>query len=187
MGILKILVIVFLVVNINGICLAEESIAVKENVDLLKKDIINGRVQIGKTRLYTIKKYYGTAPQITVNERKIAYDYPDLRIEFRKKKLLKDWEYDTFKGAVYTDDIDKLRSDLEADKIVGNNITYSYIARNYGQPTDFYESDADGDKSIYYYGDIKLIFENYATIDKYKMKGLANKNKDTAVYVGNNK
>ncbi len=165
------LVLLILLFGSSSLGLAEGFIASEDNINLLKQDLISEKLQIGKTRLYEIRKYYGDASQITEDEKKITYDYADLRIEFAKKKILRSWEYDTFKDPVYTDDADKLRKDLESEEIAGNNVSYTKIVKDYGEPTDKLENNVDGMQSIYYYGNIKLVFENIITLKKYRIKG----------------
>ena len=152
--------------------IAQEMIATQADITRLKNDLRQNIIQIGKTRLLSIRENYGDAPTITGDTRKIVYDYGDLRIEFSKDRYLKDWEYDTFKDPAYTDDIDKLRKDLESEEIVGDFITLKQIVKDYDEPTDFIESDRDGELSIYYYGDIKLTFENNFTVQKWRGKNL---------------
>ena len=142
--------------------------ATTEDIARLKKDVKEGRIQVGKTRLKEIITNYGEATTIQDTEKKVVYDYGDLKIEIEKERLLRDWETDTSRKAAYTDDIDNLRRDLQSDKIVGDNISLAKIVGDYGDPTELNPSNRDGAWSIYYYGDIKLIFENTFTIKAWK-------------------
>lgn len=143
-------------------------IATPEDVTRLKSDVLEGKIQIGKTRLQDIQKDYGDAPNILDDDKRITYDYEDLRLIFERKRVWKDWEYDTFKKTVYTKSVDDLRFDLESKELIGENITYTMIQRKYGEPTESYETDDDGNLSVYYYGDIKMVFENIVSIRSWR-------------------
>ncbi len=147
-------------------------LATNEDIVRLKNDLKEGRIQSGKTRLSEIRRKYGEAANITESESKIVYDYGDLKLEFSKKRYWKSWKYDSFKSPVYTDDVDDLRYDLESKELVGDNITFSYVRKEYGEPTESYETDEDGGISVYYYGDIKMVFENVFVLTKWKGKNL---------------
>jgi hypothetical protein len=162
---------VILIVCFSSLILADGFLATKNNIELLKEDLLAEHLQVNQTRLRFIRKYYGDAPEITEDDEEIVYEYPGLKIEFNKKRILVSWEYDTFKDPVYTDDVDDLREDLESQEIAGNNISYAYIVKEYGEPTDLIETENDGMHSIYYYGDIKLIFENIIKMKKYQIEG----------------
>ena len=135
-------------------------LATQETITQLRKDLREGHVRIGKTRLHEVIDAYGKAVSITDDDRRIVYDYDDLRVEFVKRRLWRSWNYDSFRKPVYTDDVDDLRFDLESEELVGDNISASKIVKDYGEPTEIMQSDVDREKTIYYYGDIKLTFEN---------------------------
>ncbi len=147
-------------------------LATDEDILRLKTDLKEGRIQSGKTRLNEIRQKYGEAANITESESKIVYDYGDLKLEFSKKRYWKSWKYDSFKSPVYTDDVDDLRYDLESKELVGDNITFSYVRKEYGEPTESYETNDDGGTSVYYYGNIKMTFENVFVLTKWKAKNL---------------
>ena len=147
--------------------------ATKEDIIQLKKDLNNQYLQIGKTRLKQIRDIYGEAQDIRDTSKKIIYNYGDLKLTFLKKRYWKSWEYDSFQKQVYTNDIDDLRSDLESEELVGNNITYESIVKDYGEPTQMDETYEDGDTSIYYYGNIKMVFENYIVLQSWTGKNMA--------------
>lgn len=158
---------------ISGVSLAlQGKTASDEDIANLKQDILKGKISVGKTRLKDFRRQYGEAKNITITDRRIVYDFGDLRIEFDKERLWRKWEYDSFKKAAYTDDIDDLRYDLESGKLVGDNITALKIIKDYGEPTEATESSEDGEWTTYYYGDIKLIFENNFILDNFKGKNL---------------
>lgn len=148
-------------------------IATPETIAQLKEDLLDGKIQIGKTRLTDVRNTYGDAPSISDTATTSGYDYGDLKLDFEKEKYLKKWEYDSFKPAAYTDDINSLRSDLESDKIVGENITFKSILQDYGQPTESMEKPDDGDLSVYYWGNIKLTFENYIVLKTWRARNFA--------------
>jgi len=151
---------------------ASGNIATEEQITNLKRDLLGGLVQTGKTRINEIKQAYGEAATIDDSSKKVVYDYGGLKVTFEKKRYLRDWEYDYSHKTAYTDDVDSLRSDLESQEIVGDFITLVEIKKDYDEPTEAYETYEDGGTSIYYYGEIKLIFENYIVIQKWKGQGL---------------
>lgn len=146
--------------------------ATMEDVARLKSDISEGKINVGKTRLKEIRHSYGDAPTITDTDKKLTYEYGDLKIEFDKKKYLRRWEYDTFRKEVYTDKAKDLRTKLEAKKITGDYITLEKIRRDFDEPTETEETVDDGDMSACYYGNIKLIFENVISVRSWKGKNL---------------
>jgi hypothetical protein len=134
----------------------------------LKKDLLEGKISIGKTRLTNIQNEYGEAPNINDDDKSVTYDYGDLRLTFERERFWKSWEKDSFRRPVYTDDVDDLRFDLESGELVGDNITFQMIRRSYGEPTESFESDGDGGNSVYYYGDIKMVFENVISVKSWR-------------------
>ncbi len=169
----KFVMMLAFVFYISGLSFAiEGKTATNEDIANLKRDILSGKVAVGKTRLKDFRRSYGEAKNITITDRRMVYDYGDLKIEFDKQRLLRNWEYDSFKKPAYTDDIDDLRYDLESKQLVGDNITSFKVFKDYGDPTEMMESSDDGGWSVYYYGDIKLTFENYFILDNFKGKNL---------------
>jgi len=149
----------------------------------LKKDLRSGYIQIGKTRLKEIRYNYGDAPDIDDSDKKIVYKYDDIKMTFTKVRYWKDWEYDGFHDPAYTDDIDDLRYDLESEELVGDNITFEQVRKDYGEPTESEETDEDGDTSTYYYGNIKMIFENHISLKSWKGKNM-DPSKDDGILKG---
>ncbi len=147
-------------------------VASPTDIDRLKKDIRTGRILVGKTRLNDIRERYGEAPNIIDSERRLVYDYGDLKITFEKIRYLRHWEYDSFKKPIYTDDADDLRFDLDSQQIVGDYVRFSQIRKDYGEPTESTETYNDGGTSIYYYGNIKLTFENFILVKSWRGKNL---------------
>lgn len=147
-------------------------LASDDDVRLLKKDVLAGSVKIGKTRLRSVNNTYGKPSNVTENETRLTYDYGDLRIVFGKKKYLRKWETDSSQTAVYSRDIDKLRYDLESRQLAGDFVTLESIRKSYGEPTARLVMDGDGGESIYYYGRIKLIFENVVEVESWRGSGL---------------
>jgi len=148
-------------------------LATDQDIQRLKDDLRSGKVTIGKTRFNEIRQIYGDASEVTVDEKKVVYEYGDLRLEFDKIKYWKDWTYDTFKSRLYTPDITKLTTDLENKVLTGNNVTADTIIKTYGTPTEVWETEEDGEITFYYYGSIRLAFENYTIVKKWKGKNLA--------------
>ncbi len=148
-------------------------VSTPETVAQLKKDLREGHVRIGKTRLHEVVNTYGKAATITDDERRILFEYDDLRLEFIKRRLWKSWGYDSFRKPVYTNDVDDLRFDLESEELVGGNITAANIRKDYGEPTEMIQSDVDGEKTIYYYGDIRLVFENNFVVRSWRAQNLS--------------
>ena len=150
----------------------EMRISTTEDIASLKQDFLDGKIKIGSTRLSEIRATYGDAPNITDSDLKLTYDYGTLKIDFDKRKVWKEWAYDGFKKPVYTDKVNDLRFDLESKELVGENITFEKVRRAYGEPTESFEKTEDGEMSIYYYGDIKMIFENVFIVHIWRGSGL---------------
>jgi len=142
--------------------------ATDEDIMRLKRDALAGKIKIGTTRLMDIQNEYGEAPNITDDDQRITYDFGELRLAFERERYWKSWERDSFKSPVYTNDVDDLRFDLESGKLIGDNITLTKIKRTYGEPTSSDETDVDGGVSVYYYGDIKMIFENVISVKSWR-------------------
>ena len=147
-------------------------LATSADVARLKVDVLEGKIKVGITRLKEISRNYGEAATITDGDRRLIYEYTNMKIIFDKHKYLRDWGYDSFKRAVYNDDIDNLRTNLEKEEIVGDYITILSIMKEYGAPTEYIETDRDGETSIYYYGNIKLTFENVIVVNQWRGKTL---------------
>jgi hypothetical protein len=139
-----------------------------DEIDQLKQDLIAGKIKVGQTRLSNIRQQYGDASDIADTEKKITYNYGDLKIEFSKDRFLKEWSYDSSRGTVYTKNVNNLRFNLESKKLVGKNITYAKIVKDFDLPTESKDSSEDGGMSIYYYGDIKMVFNNIFTVKTWK-------------------
>ncbi|HBR13937.1 MAG TPA: hypothetical protein DD723_00105 [Candidatus Omnitrophica bacterium] len=150
-------------------------LATASDIVQLKEDLRSGKIQIGNTRLKEIRRIYGDASSITDSPKNVTYNYDDLKIEFEKNRYLKEWNYDSFKTTLYTDNIDDLRADLDDGQIVGNYITFDQIRKDYGEPTEFTEANNDGELSTYYYGNVRLVFENYIVVKKWQGKNLDSK------------
>lgn len=148
------------------------SIASQDEINMLKKDVLAGKIKIGITRLSKIQDAYGEAPSIQETSRRITYDYGDLKIEFDKNQYLRDWEYDYSHKAAYSDDVDDLRFDLEDQQIVGDYYSFATIRKDYGEPTEINEKTGDGAISTYFYGEIKLTVENVYVVRTWKGRGL---------------
>ena len=172
MKILRIITILTLLVFSSSAVMAV-NLATESDVARLKNDLLNGLIKVGKTRLKDLRRNYGDAPNITDDQSKVVYEYEDLKIEFTKEQYWTDWGYDGFKPKAYTDDIDDLREDLESEELVGTNITYTYVVREYGEPTESDEATDDGGISHYYYGDIRMTFENVYKLKKWRGKNLS--------------
>ena len=156
----------------SAACATEGIFATPEQIINLKNDLRDGRIAIGKTRLKEIQREYGEAPTIQDTERKIVYDYGDLKIEIVKDQFFRRWETDSSRKAAYSKDINDLRRDLQGENILGDMVSSSKIISDYDDPTESYVSNKDGAWSIYYYGDLKLIFENVFTVKSWKGSNL---------------
>lgn len=60
----------------------EGRLAKEADIMLLKTDLLTGRIEIGKTRLKSVKSTYGDAASITDSPKKLTYNYGDLKIVF---------------------------------------------------------------------------------------------------------
>lgn len=168
----------FLISFLSVFVFAANMVSATESLKLLRDDIINGKIKVGLTRLKDLQSNYGEPIKIIKDEVKITYDYGDFKIDVVKDRYLKKWEYDSFKRPAYSSDIESLRKDLESGEIVGDYITAARIKKDYKEPTEYVENDIDGDKTIYYYGNIKLTFENYFTVSKWQGKNLGDEKSD---------
>ena len=155
--------------------------ATTEEIAQLKADLSDGKIQVGKTRLKDVVATYGEPANITTSNKIVTYDYGDLRIDFEINRFLKQWEYDSFKTPAYTKKINDLRFNLESQKIVGENITFTRIHKDFDEPTESHESNEDGKLSIYYYGNIKLTFENMFTVRSWRGQNLKSAEATVAV------
>lgn len=168
-----ILVVVFLLAGSVQVHAVKGVLVTDEEVQMLKEDLVAGKLRIGTTRLKDVRKVYGEAKTINNTDDRIIYDYGLTKLVWEKKKVWKNWEYDSFKDPVYSDSVDDLRFDLESGELIGKNITYNRILRSYDVPTESMETDEDGEMSIYYYGNIKLIFENQFVLDSWRGHNLS--------------
>ncbi len=165
------------VLDSNGAQDIAGMIASDYDIARLKNDFASNKLAVGKTRLKDISKFQGEPRTVvTDTEKKLSYDYNgEIKIDFKKEKYLRRWEYDGFKDPVYTDDVDDLRYDLESKtKLVGQAIAYSVVRKDYDEPTESHPTEKDGGKSVYYYGNIKMIFENVIVVTKYVIKDVKN-------------
>ncbi|MGE0267646.1 MAG: hypothetical protein AB7S78_04225 [Candidatus Omnitrophota bacterium] len=165
--------ILFLVLMNTSSSAIEGMLATPETIVQLKKDLREGLIRIGATRLSEVIGTYGKSVSITDDDRRVIFEYDDLRIEFVKKRVWRTWMYDSFRKPVYTKDVDDLRFDLESEELVGENITATKIVKDYGEPTESMVSEEDGQKTIYFYGDIKLVFENVFVLRSWKAQNLS--------------
>jgi hypothetical protein len=147
-------------------------IASPDDMSRLKADLKYGRFQVGITRLEEVIDQYGEPIKKTDAERKVTLDYGDFKIEFNKDHFWRDWGYDSFKSPAYTDKIKLLRQKLESKKIEGRNIPIEKFYKDYDEATEIYLTPEDGQISVYYYGDIRLTFENVFTLKLWEAKNL---------------
>ena len=167
----RILTIFVVGMLMSGLSISEAAkgvLATDEDVAQLKKDVKEGVIKVGKTRLSDVRSNYGEAPSISDASDKVTYEYPDMRLTFEKKRIWTGWEYDSFRATVYTDSVDDLRFDLESNDLVGKNITYTKVRKDYGEPTESEETTEDGEFSVYYYGNIRMIFENVTVLSSWR-------------------
>lgn len=175
----KFLLLFIFLFTVTATSFAKEGfIATDETLALLKKDLLEGNVKIGQARLKQIRDAYGAAPEIRNSEKTIVYIYPDLRLEFSKNRYWINWKYDSFKSAAYSDKIDELRYDLESKELVGDLLTYQKFLKDYEEPTEMQQTENDGEKSFYYYGNIELEFENVFLLKSWKGQNLVDPNSD---------
>jgi len=143
------------------------------SIMLLKKDLREGKVLIGKTRLKHFKTLYGKPSSIKETAGKLIYNYGDLKVEFNKNRYFRDWEYDYSYPTAYSDDIDSLRFDLEDQQIAGDYFSFETLRKDYGEPSVAFEAYEDGQLSRYHYGELKLIFENFYVVRSWSGKELS--------------
>jgi hypothetical protein len=165
-------IIFFITVGVTVTSAQSSRMATEDDIKLLKQDLLDGSIKINKTRLRSIISTYGKSTDVTENESRLTYDYGDLKIVFSKNKYLRKWEMDSSKTPVYSRAVDQLRFDLQSEELVGDFINFERIRRNYGEPTARLVMDGDGEASVYYYGKIKLIFENVVEIESWRGEAL---------------
>ena len=184
MKVLKIMIVFISVICIGNVYAM--NLATEKDVARLKNDLLRGTIKVGKTRLKNLRRNYGDAANITNDLRKLIYEYEDLKIEFTKQRYWIGASNDGFKTPVYTKGVENLKKDIDSQKLVGLNITAAYITRAYGKPTELEETDEDGGISHYYYGNIRMDFENIYRIKKWRVKNLVEKRADGVLGSGFN-
>ena len=173
MKLIKILLLVVFFFSAVSVSIAASvRIAGEDDIKLLKSDFLHGKISIGGTRLKKVKSAYGDPVEIKDSEKAITYAYGDISLDFEKVRLWRGWKYDYSHPRAYTDDIDGLREDLEGENIVGDYLTLKEFRKDYGEPTEAYEKFEDGDISVYFWGEIRLTFENVYTLKSVKGKNL---------------
>lgn len=175
---IKIFLVVLCVFISHPALAASARVATSEDVSLLKQDLLSGKIQIGKTRLKNIRSAYGDPANITDTETKLTYDYGDLKIEFDKTRYFRKWEYDYSRKYTPKDEIDDLRFDLESEQIVGDFVDYETFVKDYDTPTEAHPTKDDGMMSTYYWGQLKLMFENFVVVRGWRGVNLANGNSE---------
>jgi hypothetical protein len=170
MKLLKILFILLITLSFSGqaALAAEGRVASNDELMLLKKDLLAGEIKVGQTRLKKIREAYGDAPKISETEKKITYEYKDLRLDFDKKQYFREWKYDYSHEYGVKDEIANLRFDLEDQQIVGDYYAYREIVKDYEEPTEAYPKKGDGAISVYYWGELKLTFENVVVLSSWR-------------------
>ncbi|MBF0531771.1 MAG: hypothetical protein HQL23_01605 [Candidatus Omnitrophica bacterium] len=148
---------------------AKGRLASKEEINFLKKDLLDGKIKVGETRLKQISSYYGDAADVLEQEKKITYNYGDFRIEFSKQRYFRSWQYDFSHQPGYSKDINKLRKDLESQQVTGEWLSLiDDIIKDYKNPTEAFPASDDGEISVYYWGELRLTFENYFVVSAWK-------------------
>ncbi len=146
--------------------------ATDEDILRLKQDLIGGKLHVGITRLKDLMDQYGEPNKKVDGDKKVELQYGDLKIEFDKKRYWREWGYDSDKKPAYTDKINTLRKKLAGQKIDGKNIPIEKFIKDYDEPTEIYLTAEDGQISVYYYGEMKLTFENVFTLKNWEAKNL---------------
>jgi len=163
-------VLCFVIAAVSGG--VDARVATEADVEVLKRDFVEGRIQIGKTRLKDIKRLYGEPADISSSNRKLSYNYGDIKIEFDKNRYFREWKYDYSHSTAYKDEIDDLRFDLEDGQIVGELYSYEDVVSDYEEPTEAFETEEDGGRSVYYWGEIRMTFENVVVVRSLRGKRL---------------
>src|SRR3989338_8444219 len=138
---LKLFILGLCMLSVSYAFAANRKITTHDEIIRLKRDVLSGRITVGKTRLRIIDERYGLPSNVTETEKKVTYNYGDLRVDFDKVKFFRDWEYDYSHPTAYSDDIESLRFDLEAKEIVGRYVTFADINKDYGDPTEDFSTD----------------------------------------------
>ncbi|MBF0385369.1 MAG: hypothetical protein HQL27_05810 [Candidatus Omnitrophica bacterium] len=150
----------------------EKKLATDETLSLMKKDILDGVIKVGITRLSQVSSLYGDAPNIIEADKSVTYEYDDIKLEFDKFKYFRKWQYDFSHKPAYSDYIKKLRKDLEAGQLLPGYKTLDLVIKDYKEPTEGFEASGDGKLSVYYWGEVRLSFENVIILKKWTGKNL---------------
>ena len=146
--------------------------ATDEDVRHLRNDLRSGQLKVGISRMKDFVQEYGEPTKKVDGDRKMSLEYGDLKVEFDRRRYWREWSYDSFKRPAYTDKINTLRKKLESKKIEGENILIEKFIKDYDEPTEVDLAANDGEISLFYYGDIRLTFENVYKLRSWEAKNL---------------
>ncbi len=176
MRIFRVVVVLFLIFCLaNSVYAQEKKLATPESLALLKSDFLSGNLKIGVTRLKQIKDTYGDPNNAVDSVKTVVYDYGDLKLEFERYKYFREWKYDYSHKTAYSKDINSLRTDLEGGQILPGYKTLEEIIKDYKKPTEGFDKPDDGDMPVFYWGELRLTFENVIVLKKWTAKNLENK------------
>ena len=165
----------FIVVIVSFFALlgkAQADVATPAQVEQLKGALLAGAISVGNTTPETVRTNYGDPNSISDSDTKVTFDYDGLNITFDKKQILRDWSIDSFKTAVYEAKAQNLKKDLQRGTLVGELISYKEITNKYGNPTETGNEAPDSKAFTYYWGDLKLVFENQVYVKSWQIKGM---------------
>ncbi len=171
--IMKNLILIFSIIGI----LAWQSppvsakMAKKDDIDRLKKHLVEEQVILNVTTLNDIRNKYGDAVSIKHTENGCSYNYGDLTLDFLKKEVLTDWEYSTKQFSIDSEIRKELNEKLNKT-ILKNYTTMNEIIADYGEPSAREFSEKDPSTTILYYGNIKLTFKEKSILSSWTGKGL---------------
>lgn len=166
------LLLAFLLLTVSPSFALKGVLSTPEDMARLRRDLKAGNLHAGITRLSEVIDQYGEPLSKTDTDKKVTLEYGDFKIEFTKNHFWREWGFDSFKKPAYTDKIKLLRQRLEGQKIVGENIPVEKFYKDYDEPTEIFLTPDDGEISVYYYGDMRLTFENVFTLKSWEAKRL---------------
>lgn len=148
-------------------------LAKKDDIDRLKKHLVEEQVVLNVTTLNDIRDKYGDAVSIKHTENGCSYNYGDLTLDFVKKEVLTDWEYSTKQFSIDSE-IRKTLAEKLNKTILKNYTTMNEIIADYGEPSAREFSEKDPSTTILYYGNIRFTFKEKSVLSSWTGKGLPN-------------
>ncbi|MBF0479050.1 MAG: hypothetical protein HQL26_06170 [Candidatus Omnitrophica bacterium] len=174
MKVVKFFIALFVgILGVTSAALAfEKRLAAPADILRLKSDLVQQVIKADVVRMKDIRAVYGDPATITETGRRIVFDYNDLFLEFEKQVLFRKWGHDFSQPQAWSANVKKARTAIEGGQITGTEYTLDRLYKDYKDPTFKVETSGDGELSYYYYGEMKLTFENVYVLKSWKGKKL---------------